>query len=750
MPKRSNSKIGTVKVEAWGDGPARTVAKSVDWVRRTWGWMWADGRAQSGDLVTVQAQAQVHAQSEDLVTVLAQAEVQVQAESEDLVTMLAQSDAEVQARLEDRVRVAVQAEAKVQAQAEDLTTVLAQAQAVAFVLARALEQAEAKVEAEVEAESVTRVLALEARAKLQLESQAETEAIALELAEADAQVQVHVKAKVQASLWVMELARVHHTMRAWTQALGPIQVQTWLRVGALEAYKVQVERDLIWPRHRQDYWWLSQIITPITRLPPEILQQIFLILIDDDKDSPLVLMLVSKYWYNVVTGFWASLKLGTTTTKEAVIEKLERNQRLLDVAVNTNIGLYDAPINFNIRDAYQGIFSAMQATSRWRRLEIVALPAQADLPEDLVNRGLQQCSGPALSHLRTFIIKCCLDMSPLLNRLLHILGNTASRELTTVTINSENVISFLVPTYSSIFHSVTVLSLDVPWLRNPVDLLPHLHQLEDFTASHLPLPVYQTDADLPFVHTLRHLKLTSVSIQWMSGRTFHVLQSCKLFPSFDDPVLPTFRTALPTCEKLSFKSHSFDILKGASAPKLIRLSVTCYPLCKERGSPQLVRFASRALRASRLTPQILHITIEATDRAWRKALAFMSNVEELVIYNARPSSLGAKSLQPLVVLPVQANNTGTTAIPGECNTPTCPSLRRFGLRYLRWLQPYEQFDLIPVFISIIRSRQQSMESFRIWTKDDEEDPLELIEGSSLSSKGLERLRQYAAITVRNL
>jgi len=744
MPKRSNSKKRTVKVEAWGDRPARTVAQSVDWVRRTWGWMWADGRAQSGDLVRVQAQAQVHAQSEDLVTVLAQAEVQVQAESEDLVRVPVQAEAEVQA----------QPDAEVQARpTEDLMRVLAQAQSVAFALTRALEQAEAEAEADVEAEAVTRVLALEARAesqaKSQAESQAETEAIALELAEVDAQVQVQVKAKVQASLWAMELARVHHAMRAWMQASGPIQAQTWLRVGALEAYKVQVERDL-WPRHRQDYWWLSQIITPITRLPPEILQQIFLILIDDDNDSPLVLMLVSKYWYNVVTGFWASLKLGTTTTKEAVIEKLERNQRLLDVAVNTNIGLYDAPINFNIRDAYQGIFAAMQATSRWRRLEIVALPAQVDLPEDLVNRGLQQCSGPALSHLRTFIIKCCLDMSPLLNRLLHILGNTASRELTTVTINSENVISFLVPTYSSIFHSVTVLSLDAPWLRNPVDLLPHLHQLEDFTASHLPLPVYQNDVDFPFVHTLRHLKLTSVSIQWMSGRTFHVLQSCKLFPSFDDPVLPTFRTALPTCEKLSFKSHSFDILKGASAPKLIRLSVTCYPLCKERGSPQLVRFASRALRASRLTPQILHITIEATDRAWRKALAFMSNVEELVIYNARPSSLGAKSLQPLVVLPVQANNTGTTAIPGECNTPTCPSLRRFGLRYLRWLQPYEQFDLIPVFISIIRSRQQSMESFRIWTKDDEEDPLELIEGSSLSSKGLERLRQYAAITVRNL
>jgi len=453
-------------------------------------------------------------------------------------------------------------------------------------------------------------------------------------------------------------------------------------------------------------------------------------------------MRVSKYWYNVVGGIWASLKLGTTTPSDAITRKLERNQWLLDVVVDTEIDRHRVTWA-----AYEAIFAAIHAASRWRTLVVESFPTQTDLPEHIVNYGLLQCSDPVLTCLRTLIIKCPCEMSPLLDRLLRILGNTASRELTTITINSQTVISFLLPTYSSIFRFVTVLSLDAQGLRNPVDLLPHLHQLEEFTASHLLLPDYQDDDDLPLVHTLRRLTLRSVSIQWMSGRTFHDLESCNLIFPLHRHVLHTFRTTLPTCKHLFFEGYPLDILNGVSAHKVTRLSVMCSSSCKQRGSPQLVRFASRALRASRLVPQILHIGIEATNQAWTDTLPFMSNLEELVIYNAQPSSLEAASLQPLIVLPVQAGNTGTTATPGGCNTPICPSLRRFGLRYRRWLRSSEHFDLIPVFMSIIRSRQSMfpMESFRIWTRSDEDRPLELIEGSSESSAGFERLKKYAAI-----
>ena len=144
----------------------------------------------------------------------------------------------------------------------------------------------------------------------------------------------------------------------------------------------------------------------------------------------------------------------------------------MDVLVDTEI---DSGHSIPSEGAYQAILAAMQVTSQWRTLVVETFPAKADLPEDLVNCGPQQCFDTAMGRLKTLTIKCSCEMSPLLDCLLRILSNTTSGELTTVTINSAIIISFLVPTYSSIFRSITMLSLDTAGSRNPVDLLPHLH-----------------------------------------------------------------------------------------------------------------------------------------------------------------------------------------------------------------------------------------------------------------------------------
>jgi hypothetical protein len=372
----------------------------------------------------------------------------------------------------------------------------------------------------------------------------------------------------------------------------------------------------LWPTCHK-YWWFIHIIVPISRLPPELLQQILLIIIDNDSSSPLLLMRVSKLWWTIVTSMWASLKLGTTTPKNAITRKLERNPWLLDVLVDSEV---DRGHSTPLEGAYEAIFAAIEAASRWRSFVVETFPAQADLPEDVVNRGLQRCSDPVMSRLRTLKIKCPCEMSPLLERLFHILGTTASEELTTIEIHSPSVISFLAPTHPSIFHSVKVLCLDTPGLPNPVDLLPHLRQLEALTASHLSFPIYHSDVDIPFVHTLRHLTLRAVSIQWMSGRTFHVLESCTILFPLHGHVLQTFRTTFPNCEHLTFRGYPLDILHGVSAHNLIQLFVMSSCSDKPRGSRPLVRFASQALQESRLVPRILHISIEAMGWAWAKAL----------------------------------------------------------------------------------------------------------------------------------
>ena len=607
----------------------------------------------------------------------------------------------------------------------------------------------------------------EREAQVQVQAQVQAQA----RVQVQVQVQVQVRAQVHARLAQMRLAQMRLAQglgrRGWEQQTQAHLARAVAMAGALglvagfeDVHSVTYGEVLadsrlmdiiksITPKTRHDLariawreskrWWFIQIIAPITRLPQELLQQVLLILIDNASHSPSVLMRVSKYWYNIVAGIWALLNLGTRTPRNAVTRKLERNQWLLDVVVDTEIDR--GPFTLS-SSPYQAIFAAIEAAPRWRSFIVESFPAQADLPEHVVNTGLQQCSDAVMSRLRTFKIKCPCEMSPLLKRLLCILGTTASEELTTVEINSPSVISFLAPTYPSLFHSVKVLCLDTPRLPNPVDLLPHLHQLEKLTASYLSLPIYHGDVDIPCVRTLRHLTLRAVSIQWMSGRTFRALESCTLLFPLHRHVLHTFNTNLPNCNDLTFQGYPLDILHGVSAHNLINLSVMCFCSKKREGSRQLVWFSSDVLRENRLAPRILHISIEAMNQAWIKALAFMSNLEELVIACAQPSSLGAKVLQSLIVYPVHASNLGTTATPMGGYTPLCPSLKRFGLRYGRWLRPSEHFDLITELVSIIMSREQSkvaLESFRIWKGSDQKHPLELIEGSRMSLKGFELL-----------
>ena len=625
------------------------------------------------------------------------------------------------------------------AETQARTRVLSQACAEALALAKALEEAKALAEAEVRARASAELTLPRAQALVQ----------ALELGRTLALAMTRTR----------EPARTREPILALKPMVDKFTYNEVLADSKLKDIIYSIKPDhrhslachlCRLPHTGQEYRWLIQIIAPITRLPPELLQEILHIIIDNASLSPLVLMRVCKHWYIQVTGIWASLKIGTRTSKDAVSRKLERNQRLLDVLVDTEIDRGDIT---QPERAYEAIFAAMEATSRWQSFVVEMFPTQTGLPEHLVNNSLQRCSDSLMSRLKTFRFKSSCEMSPLLDHLLHILGTSASEELTTVEINSPSVISFLAPTYSTMFHSIKVLHLDTPGLTDPVDFLPHLHQLESFTAFHLFLPNYHKHVYLPFVHTLRHLTLRAVSIQWMSGRTFHALESCTILFPLHRHVLRTFSTTLPKCKRLTFKGYPLNILDGISTHQLTYLSVTCSSTYKPRGNRQLVRFSSQALRESRLAPRILHISIEATNEAWIEALAFMSHLEELVIDNAQPSSLGANVLQSLVVHPVHANNLGTTATLGGLKTPVCPSLKRFGLRYRRWLRPSEHFDLIPEFISIIWSRQQSMfslQSFQIWIPNDPQDPLELIEGPWINLEGFGRLANDGAIKGENL
>ena len=119
-----------------------------------------------------------------------------------------------------------------------------------------------------------------------------------------------------------------------------------------------------------------------------------------------------------------------------------------------------------------------------------------------------------------------------------------------------------------------------------------------------------------------------------------------------------------------------------------------------------------------------------------------------MIHSAQPSSLRTTVFQSLVLHPVHTSNMGATSTAGELGAPLCPSLRRVGLKYDRWLRPTEQFDLI-VLASFIQSREHSkyaLASFDLWTTSDQKDPLELIERSQMSIEGFRRLAEESETT----
>jgi len=573
---------------------------------------------------------------------------------------------------------------------------------------------------------------MEMSARGQGEAQTEVWAQARVQALVRALVQVQVAAvakKKKKRILLPEAIVLHRCAPTYHEALADSKIK--VIVDSIKPCYHPVHASDLW--HHPEHWWLIQIIVPVTCLPLELLQSILSIIINNANGPPLALMLICKHWYTIVTGIWASFKLGTRTPRDAVTKKLERNQQLLDIVINTDID-HGTPSE----GAYEGIFAAIEATSRWQSLVVKTSPVQTDLPEHLVNRGLQQCPNVTMSQLETFKVKCTCKMSPLLDRLLCNLGTTASPELTTVEINSANAISFLLPAYSAIFRSVKVLFLDISGTHNPVDLLPHLHQLETLTASHISLPIYGNDIDLPFVNTLRHLTLRAVSIQWMSGRTFDALESCTIIFPLHHHILPRFSTTLPNCKHLTFQGYPIDILDSVSAHKLIHLSVICSGCFNRRGAWQLVWFSSQVLQESRLAPRILHINTKAISQAWMNALTFMPHLEELVIGNAQPSSLRAKVLQSLIAQPVHSNNLSAISATGEWVVPLCPLLRRFRLKYHDWSPDSAVFDLTWDFLSIISSRTHSncpLQSFRICLGSHGDPGHELVEKSQIDPAG---------------
>ena len=114
-----------------------------------------------------------------------------------------------------------------------------------------------------------------------------------------------------------------------------------------------------------------------------------------------------------------------------------------------------------------------------------------------------------------------------------------------------------------------------------------------------------------------------------------------------------------------------------------------------------------------------------------------------MIDSVGPSSLGAKVLRSLIIWPTLRGR----------RAPLCSSLKRLRLKYRRWLRQTERFSLIPDLVYVIQSRERSnyaLESLSICMTSNQDDPLELIEESQMSPKGLQRLANESGSTAEEL
>ena len=57
-------------------------------------------------------------------------------------------------------------------------------------------------------------------------------------------------------------------------------------------------------------------------------------------------------------------------------------------------------------------------------------------------------------------------------------------------------------------------------MRTEVDIHTHFEQLETLEAFRLRVPTYTIETDLPLVRTLKRMKIKTVSVQWVAGRSF--------------------------------------------------------------------------------------------------------------------------------------------------------------------------------------------------------------------------------------
>ena len=455
-------------------------------------------------------------------------------------------------------------------------------------------------------------------------------------------------------------------------------------------------------------------LAPIWRLPAEILAEIFILSIHIHAQSPLDLIHVCQFWRSVVLGMpriWSTIRLSTWTKPSKTAFILEQTRAIpLDVEINTRtdeliVGDGDGATR------YASLEMAAKEARRWRTLTITGFPRKTDI--DAYSSRVKPAfmfSGP-IDALQSFKIKTVCEDTNVFGHLLDVVGRSSHEKLTDMELSSPNAIHHLAqPHFATIFRRLVTFKADVRKMRTKVDILTHFEQLETLEAHFLRLPTYTVETNLPLVRTLRRMKITAVSVQWMAGRTFPNMEECAVVsPRYPETLSHGGGIDLPMCTQFTYDYHTIKALPNFRIPKLDTLTIRNDTRNKLIGSTELAAVWSGVVgQVTPLKPRVLHLDAHCHGQYLINALEMLPELEELYLGVVRPDGLGKKFFTALGVGKGRSSH-------------LCPNLRIFGIRYRHWIRDGEHDEITPLLYRIIESRQKDgapLQSVKFWaTKD---------------------------------